>query len=764
VLDFGLAKSVDTDAASLDTSSESDRVTIEEPLEPGPRESRLLSRGDNSRLSAELTRVGSILGTPAYMSPEQHRGAPTNAASDQFSFCVALYEGLWGSRPFEGTTLKSLAFAVVTGKLRPPPSNAKVPAWLWPIIARGLESDPAKRWPSMNALLTALAHDPTQDRHRVAILALAGAALTGVIAWGVLHEPERADPPPKCQGAVAAASEVWSEPRRSAIRDRYAALEQAWAPNVAAEVERQLSAWTERWSLARTGACEATELRAEQSSELMDLRIACYDRKLAELAPVVELLAEGDVALLGKGVELVSALPTLELCDDAEALRAAIPPPSDPQVAAEVEAIRETLAEARSQSQAGQPKPALELVEAVLERADATRYAPLIAEAKLRHGALLIATGQIDPGRLALEAAGMSAIASRDDDLAGRALEELVAQVGYTDADYEGGMRWARLAGALLERATAPSSRRRAELAEKIGMTEFQAGHFEAAREQITIALELFGELDGAEHPSLSNPLNVVGATYLRSGEYAKAGELFERSLAITERAYGSTHPNVAFPLNNLALVYERMAEFDKAAEAFARVLAVLEPSSGEGHPNVGLTRMNLGGILLLAGRRDEAGPELTRAVEILEAALGPDHQIVGRALTMRGDWERESGELDTALASYQRSVAIRKAALGEDHPDIALSLLGAGQTLIELGRAAEAVRELDRAVTLLDRDEADPIDRGLARFHLARALAAADQPDRIPALLDAARADYDKGGIRAKADLEKLETWAREH
>jgi tetratricopeptide (TPR) repeat protein len=172
---------------------------------------------------------------------------------------------------------------------------------------------------------------------------------------------------------------------------------------------------------------------------------------------------------------------------------------------------------------------------------------------------------------------------------------------------------------------------------------------------------------------------------------------------------------------------------------------------------------MNLGGVLLLAGRRDEAGPELTRAVEILEAALGLDHQIVGRALTMRGDWERESGELETALASYQRSVTIRTAALGEDHVDLALSLLGVGQALIELDRAAEAARELDRAVTLLDHDDADPIDRGLARFHLARALAASDQPERIPALLDAARADFKKGGIRAKADLEKLEQWARE-
>jgi tetratricopeptide (TPR) repeat protein len=763
VLDFGLAKSVEGETPSIAADPELELATIEERPQTAARDSRLLSRGDNSRLSAELTRLGAIMGTPAYMSPEQHRGAPTNAASDQFSFCVALYEGLWGRRPYEGTTLKSLAFAVVSGKRQPPPSHSKVPAWVWPIVSRGLEVAPERRWPSMNALLAALAHDPTQDRRRVAILALAGVSLAAVIAWGVLRGPASTEAPPKCQGAAAALAEVWSDSQAATIRDRYAAREEAWASNVGAEVQMQLRAWAERWSSGRTSACEATEVRGEQSAELMDLRIACYDRKLAELAPTVALLSEGDVALLGKGVELVSALPPLELCDDADALRAAVPPPEDQQIAAEVAAIHEELAQARSLAKAGQAKPALERVEAVLERADRTKYAPLIAETMLRHGALLITTGEMDRGRATLEGASMAAIATRDDDLAGRALEELIVQVGYNDGDYEGGMRWARLAQALASRAAEPSMRRRAELAEQIGMVEFQAGHFDKAREQIALALELLTELDGPEHPSFGNPLNVMGATHLRSGNYQEAGEYFERALAITERAYGPTHPNVATSLNNLALVYERLAEFDKAAEVFRRVIAILEAAHGEAHPNVGLIRMNLGGVLLLAGRREEAGPELTRAVEILEAALGPEHQIVGRALTMRGDWERESGEFETALASYQRSVAIRKAALGEDHPDLSLSLLGVGQALIELGRAAEAVRELDRAVALLDRDEADPIDRGLARFHLARALAASDQPERIPALLDAARLDFKKGGIRAKGDLDKLEAWARE-
>ena len=771
VLDFGLAKSVEDARPEPDADPEAPDETLEDLSVTGPSPSQAgLTRsssgtgktlGGGSRLSAELTHAGSILGTPAYMSPEQHRGAPTTAASDQFSFCVALYEALWGKRPFAGTTLKALAFAVVGGKLEPPPSSSKVPSWIWPIVARGLAVDPAARWPSMPALLAALEADPGHRRRQLVVGLTAAAAFVGAIAWGLTRTPEPVEAPPKCQGAATALAEVWTPARATALADRYAGLEQAWAGNVGAEVGRQLDAWTRRWAEGRTGACEATELRGEQSAALMDLRMACYDRKLDELAPTVELLTTGDPATLAKGVELVASLPDLELCADAESLRAAVPPPQDADARAEVAAIRTVLAESRALAKAGQPKPALALVEPLVARAEATAYPPVVAEVSYRRGALLIATGDIDAGRTALEAASMAAIATRDDDLAGSALEELISQVGYTDGDYEGGLRWARLAQALLDRSPAPSQRRRAKLAENLGMVEFQAGHFEVAREQIGVALALLAELDGPDHPSRANPLNVLGATYLRSGDYRKAGELFERSLAITERAYGPTHPQVAFPLNNLALVHERLAEFDEAAAAFERVLVILEAGHGEAHPNVGLTRMNLGGILLLAGRLEPAGVELARAVEILEAALGAEHQIIGRALTMRGDWERESGKLDEALASYARSVAIRKAALGEDHPDLSLSLLGTGRTLLELGRTTEAVRDLDRAVALLDSPDADPIDRGQARFHLARALTAAGTPERVAGLLDAARADYESGGIRAAADLATLEAWA---
>jgi hypothetical protein len=103
----------------------------------------------------ELTQTGAVLGTPAYMAPEQHDGKPADALSDQFSFCVSLYESMHGRRPFPGQTSAEIAAAVRLGA--PPPGGDGIPREVDRVIARGLAAVPARRHPSMDALLAALA-------------------------------------------------------------------------------------------------------------------------------------------------------------------------------------------------------------------------------------------------------------------------------------------------------------------------------------------------------------------------------------------------------------------------------------------------------------------------------------------------------------------------------------------------------------------------------------------------------------------------------
>ena len=156
VLDFGLAKATEDDG--------------ERPDKPA-RGALELAASVNS-LSRELTQQGAIMGTPAYMSPEQHLGLPTDARTDQFSFCVGLYEALYGTPPFPADTMASLAMAVVGGKVAEAPreSQARVPPWLRKVLLKGLSADPAHRHASISELIDALVRDPSSQRRRCSSL------------------------------------------------------------------------------------------------------------------------------------------------------------------------------------------------------------------------------------------------------------------------------------------------------------------------------------------------------------------------------------------------------------------------------------------------------------------------------------------------------------------------------------------------------------------------------------------------------------------
>jgi serine/threonine protein kinase len=98
-----------------------------------------------------------VAGTPAYMAPELFMGRPADARSDQFAFCVSLYEGLYGRRPFAGETSIEIAEEVLAGRILPPPKRTQVPRWIHAIIEQGLAMHRQDRHPSVRSLLASIA-------------------------------------------------------------------------------------------------------------------------------------------------------------------------------------------------------------------------------------------------------------------------------------------------------------------------------------------------------------------------------------------------------------------------------------------------------------------------------------------------------------------------------------------------------------------------------------------------------------------------------
>jgi predicted Ser/Thr protein kinase len=144
--------------------------------------------------SADLTPLGVVLGTRAYMAPEQARGEVATPLSDQYSFCVALHEALTGKRPGANAPLGPPL------RLRAPRA---VPRWLLQAVARGLRHRPAERYPSMDALLATLDGSARARRRRawgVGAAALVAAALVAAAFAAVLVTAA----PPQREGGGAA--------------------------------------------------------------------------------------------------------------------------------------------------------------------------------------------------------------------------------------------------------------------------------------------------------------------------------------------------------------------------------------------------------------------------------------------------------------------------------------------------------------------------------------------------------------------------------
>ena len=154
------------------------------------------------------------------MAPEQFQARPTDARTDQFSFCVALYEALYGERPFPSDSLQTLVDAVVSGRVRQPSQKARVPAFVRKIVLRGLQPVPTSRYPSMRELIAALRADPLRRRRAVAL----GAALAVAIGLAVAGAGRVATRGQRmCQGAADKLAGIWElDPngtRRTAVRD-----------------------------------------------------------------------------------------------------------------------------------------------------------------------------------------------------------------------------------------------------------------------------------------------------------------------------------------------------------------------------------------------------------------------------------------------------------------------------------------------------------------------------------------------------------------
>ncbi|MCX4241110.1 serine/threonine-protein kinase [Paraliomyxa miuraensis] len=711
VVDFGLARSLGDDAKPKSASSVAKSLREQPELDS---------------LATPLTREGAVMGTPAYMSPEQYHGQPADARSDQFSFCVGLYEGLYGKRPFAGSSLTELVGNVLEGHMRETPGDARVPKRLLTALRRGLSVHPADRFDSMEALLDELRRDPLR-KWRWGGVVLGVGMLTSLATLFATAGDDATD---ACAGLEQELQGVWDDTARQEVTQAIEATELAYAPRVAATTVKLLDDYTDEWVKMAANACGAALVAQGDDTEHRRRR-ACLDQRLAEVGALVEALRQPDGGMAEAAVKATASLTTgLSACADPRRL-AAYDLADGPQARQDLAEAHARLAKAKAIGVLGNYEETVRLATEVVEQAEAADAGPLQALALLTRGTYRERTDEPKQAEADLRAAIDLADRHGDQGTRAQALIMLVYVVGQDHDRYEETLRLGEQARAVLEYIDADPL--------------------------------LLADLD-----------NNLGVAARLDGDHALSLELHRRSHERRVEVLGADHPDIGRSLLNIGIALGGSREHYAESEDYLRqALRSLEQTVGPHHPIVGTALTNLGNCLARQDRMPEALPLQQRALAIFESAFGADHVATLRVVFNVGKILQDEGRHTEAAALLQRGLQARERELGHDDVRLVGWLSHLGRSELELHHIETARALLERSVTLRTRSGDGDLALARDQIRLARTLEATDLA-RARQLMQQGRQAYVEkidgdGGLQRTTEssrtwLADIDAWLAEH
>jgi tetratricopeptide (TPR) repeat protein len=683
VLDFGLARSLPEMETTLvlagaagpggiAAAPSGDEDATKAPPSQAPAE--------EERESGPVTRLGSLIGTVGYMSPEQARGERATAASDIYSCGLLLQELFTGKPPFE-RDLDAAARLLEAREARSLPVTGLEPG-LTALLTRMKAPESAVRpsAPDVAGLLREIREAPGRRLRRLA----AGAAVLLL--------------------AFVAAAMTWQ-----AFRIRKEARR---ANREAATAGRVSGFLVNLFEISDPGETRGNRVTAR---ELLDKASREIEGELKE-EPAVQgtLLYAMSNAYAGLGLYPRA----LELSDRALArLRAATP--------VDEVAIGKALAQSgvlhRHLGEHEKAGPLYLEALATLERALGPDH-PEVGKARDNYGVFLQETAKYAEAEAEHKRA--LAILERADprsrDVA-TALTNL-ANVYNTVGKYDAAESLQRRALEIQERLLGPDHPEVAFSLNALATLSYNLERYEKAEELFRRVLAVLEKVQGKDHPDIAVALNNLANVAQARGDYATAEVCFLRAIEIVRNGLGPGHPSAAVNESNLATVYRDLGRYSEAEALQRRALDADRRIYGNDHPNAAFDLHRLSMILRETGRAAEAEPSQRQAVAVLEKALGPDHPSLALALMVLADLARAGGDADAAETTYRRALAISEKALGAESGDATDLKLRLAAFFLERGRGAEAAPLLAAAVASCEEPAAlrDPNPYQMARHGTA--------------------------------------------
>ena len=195
-------------------------------------------------------------------------------------------------------------------------------------------------------------------------------------------------------------------------------------------------------------------------------------------------------------------------------------------------------------------------------------------------------------------------------------------------------------------------------------------GKYAQAEPLYSKALEIQRRVLGNEHPDTLISMNNLAVLYKLQRKYAQAEPLYTTVLEVRRRVLGEEHPSALISMHNLALLYVDQGKYSQADQLFAKVLEVRRRVLGKMHPNTLDSMNDLAVLYRTQGKYGQALPLFNEVLDMRRHVLGEEHPDTLETICNLARLYVKQGKYAQAEPLFVKVLDIRRRVLGERHPD----------------------------------------------------------------------------------------------
>ncbi len=233
-----------------------------------------------------------------------------------------------------------------------------------------------------------------------------------------------------------------------------------------------------------------------------------------------------------------------------------------------------------------------------------------------------------------------------------------------------------------------------------LGTQRVMLGRLDEAEPKIREGLERAGRVFGDRHPVVPAMMSNLAYLLLRKGEVEEALQVSRDAVAMQSELIGEDHPSVIHAMVNLGGLLASTQRFEEATELMTRALALSRRINGQTHPNTLRLLNNLGGVLIEQERMEEARPVIEEALEHKRAIQGSEHHDTLRSMINLGTIHEHLGQTEQAADLYEAVYEVRARTLDPTDSDRLRSVIYLVPELLEMDRFQDALEILQAELT----------------------------------------------------------------